>query len=110
VSCSKCHVPKLAFSDNRPQSAGSRNQTGTRNAPSLFNVVYAKSLFWDGRAADLESQVLAPLMNPIEHALRSPSDVLKAIRSDPTYIGQFASAFDRPPGDIDILLKAEPML
>jgi len=102
VSCSKCHVPKLAFSDGQPLSPGRRNQVGTRNAPSLLNVAYANSLFWDGRATDLESQALAPLINPIEHGFSSPTDILQFLRSDHLYVEQFASAFDRQPRNIDI--------
>jgi cytochrome c peroxidase len=102
VSCSKCHVPKLAFSDGLPQSAGNRDQMGTRNAPSLLNVVYAKSLFWDGRAPDLETQALAPLMNFIEHGFHSSAEVVQVVRSDPTYVEQFSRAFGRASGDIEM--------
>jgi cytochrome c peroxidase len=59
-------------------------------------------LFWDGRAADLESQVLAPLTNPVEHAFGSPSELLNAIRSDPAYVKQFARAFEIRPGPLEM--------
>jgi cytochrome c peroxidase len=101
VSCGKCHIPSHSFADARARSLGYRNQIGTRNAPSLLNVVYQKSLFWDGRAADLESQVSAPLTNPVEHALSSASDVLNVIRSDTTYVDAFSRAFKVDPAHID---------
>lgn len=93
VSCGKCHIPSHSFADARARSLGNRNQIGTRNAPSLLNVVYQRSLFWDGRAADLESQVSAPLTNPVEHALASASDVLNVIRTDRTYVEALSRAF-----------------
>jgi cytochrome c peroxidase len=51
TSCATCHDPKLGFTDGKRQSAWGRN------APTLVNVVYARSLFWDGRATYLEEVV-----------------------------------------------------
>jgi cytochrome c peroxidase len=109
VSCGKCHLPSLAFTDGRARSLGYRNQVGTRNAPSLLNVVYQKSLFWDGRTADLESQVSAPLTNPVEHALTSASDVLNVIGSDPSYVKTFAGAFKVDSHGIDTGMVAQAL-
>lgn len=93
VSCSKCHLPERAFTDGRARSSGHNGQLGTRNAPSLLNVAYLGSLFWDGRAADLETQALMPLMNPVEHALPSNDMIGKLVRQDPTYTREFAKSF-----------------
>jgi cytochrome c peroxidase len=109
VSCAKCHVPSTAFTDARARSVGNGNQVGTRNAPSLFNVAYLKSLFWDGRATDLESQISAPLTNPVEQALQSASDALKPIRSDPAYVKEFSLAFGADSDHIDMSLVARAL-
>jgi cytochrome c peroxidase len=109
VSCGKCHVPSIAFTDARPRSSGYRGQVGTRNAPSLLNVVFQKTLFWDGRAADLESQVSAPLTNPVEHALAFASDLLPVIRSDRAYVGAFTQTFKVDPNRIDARLVAQAL-
>ena len=37
-----------------------------RNTPTLYNVGWRARLFWDGRAADLETQALGPLLSPDE--------------------------------------------
>lgn len=67
ISCMTCHHPDLGLGDDRSQAIG---QGGTglgaarthpqvafipRNAPPLFNLHLAKSLFWDGRVAVDES-------------------------------------------------------
>lgn len=93
VSCGKCHIPENAFTDKLARSAGHDGKLGTRNAPSLLNVAYSDSLFWDGRAADLESQALAPLTNPVEHALASGNMLADIIRRDDGYVREFAAAF-----------------
>jgi cytochrome c peroxidase len=61
VSCSSCHRPEHAFADPRTVSTGVRGRRTQRNAPSLVNRAYAKTLGWDGRSASLEAQALACL-------------------------------------------------
>jgi len=93
VSCARCHVPERAFTDGSSRSSGHRGQVGTRNAPTLLNVAYLDSLFWDGRAADLEAQALAPLLNPVEHALANGQAVVDVVRHDAVYIKELKRAF-----------------
>ena len=93
VSCGSCHLPELAFSDGRARSLGVGGQTGLRNAPSLLNVAYRKTLFWDGGALFLESQMLVPLED--EHEMALPvDDALQRLRQHPEYPALFAEAFD----------------
>ena len=93
VSCATCHRPELVFSDGKPVAQGLRNQSGTRNTPSLVNVAYNTSQFWDGRRTSLEEQALDPLINPIEHGLRNPQQVLDLIQKDASYLTAFKKAF-----------------
>jgi cytochrome c peroxidase len=44
-------------------------QIGERRSPRIANRAYGYSFFWDGRAKDLESQVVQPIENPKEMAL-----------------------------------------
>jgi len=101
ISCAKCHSPALEFTDGLSQAVGQNGRRGTRNAPSLLNVAYAASLFWDGRASDLETQALAPLLNPVEHALGSESVILETIGRDAGYRAEFARVFHPGTGRID---------
>jgi cytochrome c peroxidase len=66
VSCATCHAPELAFTDRLPVSKG--KETGTRNAPTIFNSSRLSVFFWDGRADSLWSQPLFPIENPAEMA------------------------------------------
>nr|WP_232369542.1 cytochrome c peroxidase [Leptospira abararensis] len=76
LSCAHCHHPAYSLSDGRNQSMGKNGigygptRTGgvilKRSAPSLWNVVYMKNLFWEGRASNLEDQAEGPLYSPEE--------------------------------------------
>jgi cytochrome c peroxidase len=66
IACASCHDPELAWCDNRTFSFGHDRQLGSRNAMSIFNVAYAKSLFWDGRAGSLEEQSQMPIQDQKE--------------------------------------------
>lgn len=60
-SCASCHTPYLAFSDSTATSLGIENRLGTRNSPSLANVVYQKKLLREGSVPTLEMQVSVPI-------------------------------------------------
>jgi Cytochrome c peroxidase len=66
IACASCHDPELGWCDNRTFSFGHDRQLGSRNAMSIFNVAYAKSLFWDGRAGSLEEQSEMPIQDQKE--------------------------------------------
>ena len=66
ISCASCHLPEKAYRDGRASAAGIGGREGTRRTPALINLAWAKSYFWDGRAATLEEQVVQPIQNPKE--------------------------------------------
>jgi len=92
VSCATCHASDKGFSDGRPTSVGIRGQVGERNAPVVFNRLFSREQFWDGRAASLEEQALGPIQNPIEmgNTLDGAVATLSAI---PGYRKQFKQVF-----------------
>ena len=69
ISCATCHQPDYAFADARPLAVGIGGQRGDRRTPRIANRAYGYRFFWDGRAKDLESQVVQPIENPKEMAL-----------------------------------------
>jgi len=77
VSCASCHDPAKGFSNGERVATGVDGQRGTRSAPSLINVGYARSQFWDGRAGTLEEQALAPLQDAKEMDMRLEALVRK---------------------------------
>ena len=93
ISCASCHKPDKAFSDGLPTAEGISKQRGTRNTPTVLNAAYYTTQFWDGRRPDLESQARDPLLNPIEHGLKSHQTVIDIIRRDPDYPGEFKQVF-----------------
>lgn len=109
ISCSSCHDPAKAFADGRSVSTGVRGQKTTRNSPSLLNVAFNKTLFWDGRRAALEEQALDPLFNPVEHGLGSVPELLDRLRNDPAYVASFQAAFDPGPKAISEIRVARAL-
>jgi cytochrome c peroxidase len=93
VACASCHLPSVAFADPRPLSLGVEGRAGLRNSPSLLNVAYRTSFFWDGGALFLESQALVPLED--EREMDHPVEtVVEQLAADPAYAALFAEAFD----------------
>ncbi len=93
VSCANCHAPERNFTDAYPTAHGLRSQTLTRRTPSLLNVRYATSLFWDGRSTDLESQARLPLLSAAEHGLPDEESVRAIVRADSGYACTFERLF-----------------
>ncbi len=93
VSCATCHAQDKAFTDNLPVSKGFNGLTGTRNAPTVINAAYMKTLFWDGREPDLEGQAKQPFVNPVEGGLPDHKPLLAVIRKDRNYVKAFRGVF-----------------
>ncbi len=102
VSCATCHDQAKAFTDRLPVSKGFKGLTGTRNAPTVINAAYMKTLFWDGREPDLEGQSKQPPVNPVEGGLPDHSALLRVIRHDPDYVARFQAVFGVGADDIDM--------
>ena len=106
ISCASCHRPGHNLTDGHALAVGVGGQVGTRNAPSLYNVAFATSLFWDGRSTDLESQAVLPLLNAREHGLASERAALEILDNDRRYRKEFARVFSQPHVSIDAVAAA----
>ncbi|MCW7482284.1 cytochrome-c peroxidase [Leptospira kanakyensis] len=102
LSCAHCHHPAYSLSDGRKQSIGNGGigygpnrkdgVTLKRSAPSLWNVVYMKNLFWDGRASNLEDQAEGPLYSPEE--MGSSQEIIESrLNALPFYQKMFRQAY-----------------
>jgi len=89
VSCESCHLPSLKFTDGRSVGKGVGGKQSFRNTPSLLNVSFLSSLFWDGRATSLESQLVRPLINQDEHGLKDVGSIVRVIREQARYLKSF---------------------
>lgn len=103
ISCNSCHNIGLGGADAESTSLGHRWQHGGRNAPTVFNAVFNKAQFWDGRAKDLEEQAGGPMVNPVEMASPVPH-VAEQLKGIPGYRDAFAKAF---PGSSDPVTLAD---
>jgi len=92
ISCANCHDPELAWADGRSVSFGHNRKNGVRNSPSVFNMAYHTTFFWDGRASTLESQAMFPLTDPVEMASHEAVAV-KHIKRIKGYRPYFKEAF-----------------
>ncbi len=93
VSCSSCHLQKFAFSDaGKPVSTGLRAQKGARNAPSLGNIGYRKSFFWEGGSKSLELQAVGPITAHDEMGME-PEALMQKLSGVPEYAKDFKLVF-----------------
>ena len=97
VACNTCHSPRNGFTTHTPAARGVGDQIGKRNAPSILNAMFYRSMFWDGRAATLEEQALLPILNPVEMGQKDPKDVVAKLAAIPEFVEAFQKVFDRPP-------------
>ncbi len=95
-SCGSCHAAHLAFSDSTMVSLGIEQRKGTRNTPTLANVVYQQKLLREGGVPTLEMQILVPIQ---EHNEFDFNIVLAANRlnQNPAYVDLAMKAYNRIP-------------
>ena len=93
VSCSTCHVQRLAFTDGRAKSVGVSGKPVAFNSMSLANLMWGpQHFFWNGRAATLEEQALIPIQHPDEMA-HDLERLVAELSADAGYRGMFESAY-----------------
>lgn len=92
ISCNSCHQLDKFGVDNEPTSPGHDGTRGGRNSPTVYNAAFNLAQFWDGRAKDLAAQAIGPILNPIEHGLKTEAGALKKIDTS-EYRDLFKQAF-----------------
>jgi cytochrome c peroxidase len=90
-SCASCHANEDGTGGHEPLAIGAKNKPLTRHSQTLWNVGYAKRLFWDGRAATLEDEALAELSGP---SLGVGADKLEAKAKELGKIASYKKQFD----------------
>lgn len=96
ISCASCHRPQFAWSDSAPTSVGAPGMPLKRRSPTILNMAWADSLFWDGRAATLEEQALGPIQADVE--MNMPLEkAIQLISAIPGYKPLFDRAYPNEP-------------
>ena len=106
VSCATCHDPAAAFASRDAVSKGVREQSGTRNAPTLLNSFFGKSYFWDGRVSTLEDQAKQPLLNVNEMGMQNEPALIERVSAIDDYRESFRRVFPREGITIDSITGA----
>ena len=92
LSCASCHDPARGLSDGRPRSIGIHGADAGRAAPTLWNVAFLKTFFWDARANSLESQAAGPIYSAKEMG-NTREKLLASLNGNATYRRLFRVAF-----------------
>lgn len=101
TSCGTCHLPNLAFAENRSISLSDRQKILERNAPTLFNSGYLATLGWDGRFRTLEDQASEPFSRDGDMGLGLDS-AISLVQTDSIYRRMFEAAYGAEPSVLGV--------
>ena len=96
ISCNTCHNLGLGGVDGVPAAVGHQWTPNPHhlNSPTVYNAVFFKAQFWDGRSPHLEDQAQGPMQaNPEMAAPKSL--VEERINSIPEYVKEFKKAYGK---------------
>ncbi|WP_025764386.1 cytochrome-c peroxidase [Dyadobacter tibetensis] len=81
IGCGTCHQPAAAFTHHgHDLSHGVDDRVGVRNSPSVQNLAWNTSFFWDGGVHHLDLVPPAPIENPVEMD-ETLSNILEKLRN-----------------------------
>jgi cytochrome c peroxidase len=92
VACATCHDVRRAFTDGEAFSLGVKGERLARHTPTVINLAWSETFFWDGRAKTLEQQAVMPIADAKEMGMPHTVMVSK-LQADGDYRDQFAKAF-----------------
>jgi cytochrome c peroxidase len=93
-ACVTCHLPEKSWTDGKALSTKADGKENTRHSPSMYNVGYASSWYWDGRKSTLEDQILAAWAGQMGG---TPETVVAKLERVPEYRVRFKRAFNQGP-------------
>lgn len=92
MNCATCHNPSLGWEDGVAVAVGDINEPLKRHSPTLLNLAWGNSFFWDGRALSLEEQIRGPVEAEVEMNLPL-SDAVNRLKAVSGYRQQFQKVF-----------------
>jgi len=91
-SCASCHTPGFGWGDGLALGVGRGMTKLDRRSPTIINSAWGARFMWDGRAQNLEQQVLLPIQSAGE--MNMPIDqLMERLASITEYGLLFASTF-----------------
>ncbi|NSL88888.1 c-type cytochrome [Chitinophaga sp. Mgbs1] len=106
ISCASCHIQANAFTHHgHDVSHGIDDRLGVRNSPSIQNLAWSTTFFWDGGVHDLDLQPIVPIENPVEMDEKL-GNVIKRLQANTRYQQLFQKAFGSPDINSARMLKA----
>jgi cytochrome c peroxidase len=100
-SCETCHVHEKGWTDGLAFSKKADGSLNTRSSPTLYNVGYYSSWYWDGRATTLEKQVVAAWKGQM--GTEDQAAIAKKLAEIPAYKAEFERAFHAAPSAENIV-------
>ena len=101
IACASCHKQELSFSDGEALSLGFESKRTTRNSPSVLNMRFSSSFFWDMSQSDLETQVVIPISNHIEMGMEDLNYLSTKLAETSYYPQLFKDAFGEEAIDLE---------
>jgi cytochrome c peroxidase len=106
ISCNSCHAQTHGFADHNVSfSLGVNGAIGSRNSPSIANMIWSPYFMWDGGVNHIEVFSVAPITNPDEMH-ETMSNVLSKLNSNIQYRKLFKEAYGSDLITDHLLLKA----
>jgi len=90
-SCYSCHVCEKGLTDGLPTAVGAFDKILTRSSPTLWNIGYHDTFYWDGRSDSLEKQGMAAWKGANMGA--DPEAVVKQVNEIEGYAKRFGKVF-----------------
>ncbi len=100
ASCATCHVHEKGWTDGLALSTKVGGAVNTRHTPSLYNVGYHATFYWDGRAPTLEKQIEAAWKGQMG---ADPEEAAAVIAKVPVYKARCEQLCGKPPTAKDIV-------
>ena len=106
MACAACHLPDKSFTDGRAVSPKVGGAMNTRNAPTMLNVGYGQTFYWDGRMPTLEKVSGAAWKGQL--GAEDKAAIAAKLNKVPKYRAHFQRAFkaDATPENVEMALAA----
>ncbi len=95
ISCATCHNPMFGWEDGLHLGHGHGMKRLGRHTPTILNLAWGESFFWDGRSKTLEEQALGPIESLAEMNMSS-AQLEKDLQKINGYVEEFTRVFSSP--------------